>query len=278
MSGSPAPSGTPPRPGDLAEQVAGALDRLRTQVPLVQCLTNNVVTGFTANALLAAGASPVMVDNVEEAGLMAGAAGGVLVNLGTPQQHTVDAMRLAVVAAGAAGRPWVLDPVAAGALPWRTAVAGELLDLAPPRVIRGNASEVAALTGGVGGRGVESTDRPEGVADATRALAAKFSCTVAVSGPVDLVTDGQREVRLHNGHPIMTKVTGVGCVLGALVAAFAAITDDGVLAATAATALLTVAADRAAATTRGPGSFAVALLDELSAVDPALLAATARLS
>ena len=99
-----------------------------------------------------------------------------------------------------------------------------------------------------------------------------------MSGPVDHLTDGERVVRVGNGHPWLTRVTGVGCALGALMAAFAAVVDDPLLAATAATATLTVAAEGAAATSRGPGSFAVALLDELAALAPAVLATPVRLS
>src|SRR6476620_5749607 len=123
------------------ESCAEALAALRERVPLVQCLTNIVVTQWTANVLLAAGAAPAMVDNPEEAGPFAAIAGSVLINLGTPYAETVAAMDRAVAAATEAGTPWVLDPVAAGALAWRTEIAGKLL-AAGPTVLRGNASEV----------------------------------------------------------------------------------------------------------------------------------------
>ena len=261
-----------------AAEVAGALDALRERSPLVQCLTNIVVAQWTANLLLAAGAAPAMVDNPEEAGAFAGVASGVLVNVGTPYGETAAAMERAVEAAGAAGTPWVLDPVAAGPLlGWRTGIALRLLDLAAPRVIRGNASEVMALAGGAGGKGVDSLDTPEAALDAARALAGQHGCVVAVSGPVDHLTDGSRLVTVANGHEWLTRVTGVGCALGALMAGFAGVVDDPLLAATAATATLTVAADAAAARTDGPGSFAVALLDELAALTPETLAARVRL-
>jgi hydroxyethylthiazole kinase len=262
-----------PTPDTLAE----ALAAVQTRAPLVQCLTNIVVAQWTANVLLAAGAAPAMVDNPREAGEFARIAGGVLVNLGTPYEETASAMRAAVTAARDAGTAWVLDPVAAGALGWRTGLAEELLRLAPPTVLRGNASEVLALAGGLGGKGVDSTDSPEAAAETARALAAKHGCVVAVSGPVDHLTDGDRLVRVANGHPWLTRVTGVGCSLGALMAAFAAVTDDALAAAAAATAALTVAADAAAAESRGPGSFAVALLDQLSLLTPDALAARVRL-
>lgn len=270
-----APESTPPITAALLGQV---LADLRERGPLVQCLTNTVVTNWTANVLLAAGAAPAMVDNPHEARLFAGVADGVLVNLGTPQEDTVAAMREAVAGARAAGTPWVLDPVAAGGLPWRTAVARELVAAGAPAIIRGNASEIAGLAGGAGGRGVDSTDAPEAALPAALTLARDHGCVVAISGEVDLLTDGDRQVRLANGHPLLTRVTGVGCSLGALMAGFAAVAGDPLVAAAGATALLTVAAEDAAAASSGPGSFAVALLDGLAGLSPQELAARARLS
>nr|WP_300146649.1 hydroxyethylthiazole kinase [Propionicimonas sp.] len=254
-----------------------ALDALRSRGPLVQCLTNVVVTGWTANVLLAAGAAPAMVDNPVEAGIFAAAADAVLINVGTPYAETVEAMRAAANAATVAGTPWVLDPVAVGGLPWRTEVAFSLLG-SSPTVIRGNASEVLALTGGRGGRGVETVDTPESVIGEARTLAGDRDTVVAISGAVDHLTDGDRVVRVANGHPWLTRVTGVGCALGALTAAFAAVSDDSLLGASAATAMLTVAADAAAARTAGPGSFATALLDELHNLAPADLTTRVRLA
>jgi hydroxyethylthiazole kinase len=270
---------TPPSSADTtvtADQLATTLEALRGATPLVQCITNTVVQNWTANVLLAAGAAPAMVDNPHEAGDFARVASGLLVNLGTPQDDTVAAMRVAVAAADDAGTPWVLDPVAAGGLAWRTDLAHELVALGPT-VVRGNPSEVLALAGGTGGRGVDSTDAPEAAVDAARGLTDRVR-VVAVSGEVDHVLDATRLVRLSNGHPWLTKVTGVGCALGALMAAYAACTDDPLLAASAATAHLTVAADEAAAQAQGPGSFAVHLLDALELLTPDQLASRVRVS
>lgn len=274
----PEPTVTP-SPVFAGAELGAALAAFRETSPLVHCLTNIVVAQWTANVVLAAGGAPAMVDNPHEAGEFAQVPvpGGVLINLGTPQDETVAAMRLAAAGAARAGRPWVLDPVAAGGLGWRTSVARELLDLRPA-ILRGNASEIGALAGGAGGRGVDSTDAPEQVLDAARDIARTHGTVVAVSGPVDHLTDGERLVRIHNGHPWLTRVTGVGCALGALMAGFAGVTDDRLLAAATATGLLTVAGDDAAAATPGPGSFAVALLDGLHTLTPGDLAARVRLS
>lgn len=138
------------------ETVASAIDALRDQVPLVQSLTNIVSANFLTNVLLAAGASNAHIDNVHEAGGFAAVAGGVLVNLGTPDDGTAEAFLIAADAARTAGTPWVLDPVGVGGLPWRSGIAVDLLRF-HPNAIRGNASEIIALAG-LGGdtRGVDS--------------------------------------------------------------------------------------------------------------------------
>ncbi|MFJ2743010.1 hydroxyethylthiazole kinase [Streptomyces sp. NPDC087440] len=259
------------------DDLAGVIASVRGSGPLVHCLTNVVVSQFTANVLLAVGAAPAMVHSAEEAGALARVAGGVLVNLGTVTSVTAAAMRVAVKEAAGGGRPWVLDPVAVGPLPWRTGLAHELLESAPPAVVRGNPSEILALDGGAGGRGVDSTDVPEAALDAATGLARRYGCVVAVSGPEDVLTDGARVVRVANGHPLLPLVTGTGCALGALVAACVAVTGDALVAAAAATGLLTVAAEVAAVRSAGPGTFAVALIDELYALSPERLAGAVNL-
>lgn len=246
-------------------RVAVAVGTLRERTPLVHCMTNVVVAGFTANVLLAVGASPAMVENAQESAEFAAVAGALLVNLGTLSRERDEAMRAAASSAHAHARPWVLDPVAVGALSYRTALASELVGLSPT-VVRGNASEVMSLAGAsAGGRGVDSTVGSEEALAGASALAGDLGCVVAVSGAVDYVTDGADVVEVPGGDVMMTRVTGVGCALGALVAAFAAVEDDALFAAAAASAVLAGAGERAAAGRRGPGSFAVALLDELGA-------------
>ncbi|WP_265447096.1 hydroxyethylthiazole kinase [Flexivirga meconopsidis] len=253
------------------DQVASLLARLRQETPLVQCITNSVVTGFTANVLLALGAAPAMVDNREEAPVFAGVADGVLINLGTLDAEVAETMQLTAAAAGAAGTPWVLDPVAVGGLPLRDRVGAALVPLRPS-VIRGNASEVISLSGADGGgRGVDSTASTEAASDAATSLARRTGGAVAVSGPVDRVVDGSGTRTVANGTPMMTKVTGVGCALGAMVAAFAPYAETPAEAAFAATAVLTIAAELADEKSDGPGTFAVQLLDALHRVGPAEL-------
>lgn len=254
------------------------LDALRRQTPLVQCITNDVVVNFTANVLLALGAAPAMVDIPEESGVFAPVASGLLINLGTPHAERRAAMEVAAASAAQAGTPWVLDPVAIGALPVRTALAHQLRDLRPT-IVRGNASEILALAGsGSGGRGVDATATVDDAELAAAEIASATGGVVAVSGAVDLITDGRRTVRVANGDVLLTKVTGGGCALGAVMAAFAAVTDDVLAATTAAVLVYTVAAEQAAATAAGPGSFAVAFLDALASVDGDNVGRRARVS
>jgi hydroxyethylthiazole kinase len=264
-------------PGSSTDH-AGLLGSLRERSPLVQCLTNVVVSDVTANALLAIGAAPAMVDVPGEAGAMAGVADAVLVNLGTPAPHQQQAMLEAAEAAVDTGTPWVLDPVAVGSLPVRTRLAHELLAIGPT-VVRGNPSEIRALAGlDVGGRGVDSTASVDEATEAAVGLAAQHGAVVAVSGAVDVVTDGERTVRVANGDELLTRMTGGGCALGAVVAAYAGLGGDPVETTVAAVAAYGVAAERAAETAGGPGSFAVALLDRLADLDAETLAGVVRVS
>lgn len=255
-----------------AIDLRAARTALSENAPLVHCLTNTVVQTFTANALLAVGAAPAMVDAPEEAGDFAAVASAVLINVGTVHARTAEAMRVAARSAGAAGTPWVLDPVAVGGLAYRTRLAAELVELSPA-VVRGNASEVMALAGaGAGGRGVDSTAGADDAATAAGELAARTGGVVAVSGEVDLLTDGARTVRVGGGSPLLTRTTGAGCALGALVAAYVAATGDALTGAVAAHAHVALAAEQAARTAAGPGTFAAAWLDALDSVGPEELA------
>jgi hydroxyethylthiazole kinase len=248
---------------DHARRTIELFDELRETGPLVQSITNTVVTNFTANVLLAIGAAPAMTDIPTEAGPFARIASGVLINLGTPHAEPRIAMIEAALAATDEGTPWVLDPVAVGFLPVRTALGQELLALRPT-IIRGNASEIIALAGaGAGGRGVDSVDTAESAVDAASQLANTAGSVVAISGRTDVITDGARTVRISNGHEWLTRITGGGCALGAVMAAFAALDDDRLATTVAATTVYTIAAELAAARSAGPGSFAVSFLDRL---------------
>jgi len=256
---------------------AAHLTRVRETSPLVHNITNHVAMNSMANVLLAIGASPAMVHAREEAAEFTALAGALTINIGTLSPHWVDAMEASAMAARETGRPWVLDPVAVGATRYRRETGARLLALSP-EVIRGNASEIIALAGQAGGgRGVDSTDPADAALAAARRLAHQTGGVVAVTGEVDLVTDGRRLARLQGGHPLMPRVTTLGCALTGVVAAFLTGVEDRFEATVSALACYAVAGEVAGDVAQGPGSFAVAFLDALYHLDGETLAARARL-
>ncbi|EJD6309367.1 TPA: hydroxyethylthiazole kinase [Raoultella ornithinolytica] len=234
----------------------------RRHSPLVHCMTNDVVQTFTANVLLAVGASPAMVIDPQEASQFAALADALLINVGTLTVDRAQAMRAAALSAQNAGKPWALDPVAVGALTLRSAFCHKLLSL-QPAAIRGNASEIMALAGmSAGGRGVDTTDTAAAALPAAQALARQINTIVAVTGEVDYVTDGQRTRAVSGGDRLMTRIVGTGCALSAVVAASTAMPGDRLENVAAACGLMKQAGG-AAARGRGPGSFTPAFLDAL---------------
>lgn len=255
---------------ELSDKVVEVWEEVSRQHPLVQCLTNTVAQPVTANVLLASGCAPAMIDIEGEAGPFAQVASAVLVNLGTLAPSQRVAMPEATAAAREAGTPWVLDPVGIGALPVRTKLAQELLN-DKPTVIRGNASEIIALAGGIGGRGVDSTASVDEARSAANQIAREVGTVVAVSGETDFITNGEDSFECANGDAILTLVTGMGCSLGAYIAAFASAHVDTLLATAAAHASFGLAAEIARAESDGPGSFAVNFLDQLNALNAEVL-------
>ncbi|WP_349368160.1 hydroxyethylthiazole kinase [Salinarimonas sp.] len=253
------------RTAALAADAARLLAETRARRPRVHALTNAAAQAFTANLLLAAGAIPSLTIAAEEAGHFARRADAVLVNLGTLDAERRAGIPVAVAAAREAGRPLVLDPVFVEASPPRLAVARELLAQGPA-IVRLNPGELEAL----GGR----APTPETAA----ALARADGLVVALTGATDVVTDGVRSLRIGNGHPLMARVTAMGCAGSALVAAFAALEPDRVTAAAAALLVLGVAGEIAGARAVGPGSFPAAYLDALDALCEADLVSHARVS
>jgi hydroxyethylthiazole kinase len=257
-----------------------SLRRLRETKPLVHQITNYVVMNETANATLALGALPVMAHAKEEVEEMAAIAGALVLNIGTLSPHWVDAMLLAGRVANERGIPVVLDPVGAGATTYRTETAKRILDEIDVTVLRGNAGEVATLVGvDAEVRGVESIATGGDSADLARQAGRQLGLVASVTGPVDHVSDGETVISIANGHPLLATITGTGCMSSAVTGCFLAVNRDDPLAA-AAEALVAfgVAGEDAAVGAKGPGSFHVALYDELAALDPVTLDARARIS
>lgn len=238
---------------------------LRQRRPLVHNLTSAVVANFTANALLAIGASPAMVESDEEVASFAALADAVVINLGSLTPPRAEVMRLAARAAQDAGTPWVLDPVGAGSLAPRTQFALSLCAMGPT-AIRGNASEIMGLMSQAGaGRGVDTTIASGEAVDAARALSARTGAIVAVTGAIDYVTDGEIVIPVVTGHPMMTRITGTGCVASAIVAACLTLSSDRMRMVVQALGITGQAGASAATRAEGPGSFVALYLDALAA-------------
>jgi hydroxyethylthiazole kinase len=263
----------------LAERSAQALAELRQRRPLVHNITNYVVMDFSANALLAIGASPVMAHAIEEVTEMVALAGALVINIGTLSERWIEAMFAAGREARRRGIPIVIDPVGAGATHLRTATATRLIEELHPAVVRGNASEILALARAGGAtRGVDSTRGVAEAAATAQELARSWGAVVAVTGAEDFVTDGRRCLRVANGHALMARVTGTGCVASALTGAFAATVHDATVAAAVALVVYGVAGELAAEGTRGPGTFRTRLIDALDEVSPDIVTAAARVT
>jgi hydroxyethylthiazole kinase len=247
---------------------------VRERSPLVHSITNFVVMNFNANVLLAAGASPVMAHAHEEVLDMVAIAQSLVLNIGTLEPAWIESMRLALGAASQRGIPTVLDPVGAGATPYRNASIELLLNTAAPTVIRGNGSEIMSVAGAnVQTRGVDSGAAANDALASARALVGRTGGVVCVSGATDHIVDSTRWALLGNGHPWMTKITGVGCSATALIGAFCAVQPDAWRATVAAMALMgvvgEVSAEKAVVRRQGVGSMQVAMLDELQLLDQA---------
>lgn len=249
---------------DAANDVWMDVERIRAEAPLVHNITNYVVMNTTANALLAIGASPVMAHAVEEVEEMTGIARALVINIGTLSPVWVEAMVRAGHRARAKSTPVVLDPVGAGATQFRTATVHRLLQEAPPTIIRGNASEIrAVLYAEDATKGVDSTHSSEEALDAARILSEHCHAVVCISGATDLVVSDRSVIRVVNGHPMMPRVTGLGCTATALIGAFAAVNGSPWRATAHAMAVLGIAGEMAAERSSGPGSLQMHLLDAL---------------
>ena len=256
---------------DLKAYTIDRLDRVKKNAPLIHNITNFVVMNSSANILLALGASPVMAHCPQEIKEMTALAGALVLNIGTLDDAWVESMLLAAETANRHHLPVILDPVGAGATTLRSDTVKRILNHATVSVLRGNASEIFALADAeVRTKGVDSSLAlsPE-VAEAARTLALQTGCLLSISGEKDLITDGERTFRVSNGQPIMTRVTGLGCGLSAVTAAFCAVEeDDRLLACAAATAFYGLCGDLAARTSSGPGSFFTAFVDALYTTGP----------
>jgi hydroxyethylthiazole kinase len=248
---------------------AALLSKIRAGRPLIHHITNTVTINDCANVTLCIGAAPVMAEAPEEVEEMVAMADALVLNIGTLSRQQVGAMLYAGRRANACDVPVILDPVGAGATRLRTESARMLLDALHIAVLKGNAGEVGVLAGadaqvrGVDSRGIGGD--PVAIA---RAFAEDAGITVVISGVTDIVTDGKRVLLVDNGHEMMGRLSGTGCMAASLVGAYAAVADDHVVSSAAALAAFGIAGEKAAALASGPYSFRTALFDELAALHP----------
>lgn len=251
----------------LNAQIAETFSRLKEQKPLIHHITNFVVMNDTANLTLHLGALPVMAHAAEEVAAMASAAGALVLNLGTLTPSWLESMHLAGQAANKRNTPVILDPVGAGATPFRTAAAQQLMAELDLSVVRGNAGEIGALMDRGGEvRGVESTKNLADPAAVAREAARAWGAVVAITGERDLISDGERVLSVANGHAWLTTLTGTGCMATTAVACFVATQSEPIVATAGALAAYGLAAERAAGLAKGPASFKVGFFDALYAL------------
>jgi len=238
--------------------------QVRDTSPLVHNITNYVVMNNTANALLAVGASPIMAHAKSEVEDLVTISHSLVVNIGTLDEYWSESMLLAAKKANSLKKPWILDPVGAGATSYRDIVLSQLLML-NPTVIRGNASEIIALAKSniTATKGVDSTAKSNEAIEAAENLVRNYGSIVCISGETDIIINGNEKIVLKNGHPMMTKVTGLGCTASAIIGAFINVIENKTEAVAAAMSLLSISGELAAVQSTGPGSLQLHIIDKL---------------
>lgn len=253
----------------LIEKCAEILARVKATKPLIHQITNAVTINDCANVTLAIGASPVMTSDPNEVEEMVAHAGALVLNVGTLNSQTVESMLRAGARAAKLNIPIVLDPVGVGATALRTEAVRRIMAAMPLTVIRGNMSEIKIIANSAEGiRGVDSTASAEGGEEIARELSKLSGAVVAITGAVDIVSDGERVCRIHNGHPMLRSVTGTGCMATALIGSCAA-TGARLEAAVTGLAVMGLAGEIAYRNLRpnegdGLGMFRVRLIDAIS--------------
>jgi hydroxyethylthiazole kinase len=254
---------------ELRKKISTLLEQVRKRRPVVQAITNWVTGGDVANALTALGARPVLAFSTAEVAEITSRADALLLNLGTPTPGRIAAMLLAGRRANEIGLPVVFDPVGAGASPFREEACRQILSELNLTIIRGNRAEVGALAGQGGQlRGIDAISGPDDINEAVRVLSGRTGAVVVASGEQDHIFYVGKMVMVGNGHPLMLRVTGTGCMLSAVIAAFAAVGHDPLETAVAGVSCFKLAGELAGQTAAGPGAFKTGLMDFLYALTP----------
>ena len=249
---------------NLGEKIFEIMEGIRQERPLIHNITNMVAMNDSANIILAIGGLPIMAHAREEVKEMVRAAGALVLNIGTLTSEQIDSMIAAGKEANSLKKPVVLDPVGAGATYLRTESALRLQEKVKIDIVRGNYAEISVLAGLKGNiKGVESVGREKNSVEVARSLACKHNQVVVITGEKDIVTDGKTGLEISNGSPMLRTITATGCMVTSLIATFAAVCDDYVLASAGALVCFGLAGERAAVKAKGPGSFKMNLFDEV---------------
>lgn len=230
----------------MIEALSILFDEVKQQNPLVHHITNQVTINDCANVTLAIGGSPVMASSPKEVEEMTGIANALVLNIGTLSEQSVESMILSGIKANEKGIPVIFDPVGVGATTFRKQAAKEILEKVKISIIRGNASEVSALLNDEQKtKGVDAVDSISDVGEIAKKVAQHYSTVVVVTGAIDYVTDGKRMATVENGHPILTKVTGTGCMTTSMIGSFASVTKDPFQAAVVGVSVMGLAGEQA---------------------------------
>ena len=249
---------------NLGEKIFEIMEGIRQERPLIHNITNMVAMNDSANIILAIGGLPIMAHAQEEVKEMVRAAGALVLNIGTLTSEQIDSMIAAGEEANSLKKPVVLDPVGAGATYLRTESALRLQEKVKIDIVRGNYAEISVLAGLKGNiKGVESVGREKNSVEVARSLACKHNQVAVITGEKDIVTDGKTGLEISNGSPMLRTITATGCMVTSLIATFAAVCDDYVLASAGALVCFGLAGERAVVKAKGPGSFKMNLFDEV---------------
>lgn len=249
---------------NIGKRIYGMIERIHQERPLIHNITNMVAMNDSANIILAVGGLPVMAHAQEEVGEMVKAAGALVLNIGTLTPTQIESMIIAGKVANSLKIPVILDPVGAGATNLRTESALRLQEKIKINIVRGNFAEISILAGLKGNiKGVESIGTEKNSVEIACSLARKYNQVAIITGKQDVVTDGKTVIEIDNGSPMLGTITATGCMVTSLIATFAAVDEDYLLASTGALVCFGLAGERAAVKAQGPGSFKVNLFDEI---------------
>ncbi|MCL2891007.1 MAG: hydroxyethylthiazole kinase [Methanomassiliicoccaceae archaeon] len=253
----------------MKDETAELMIIVRAKRPLVHHITNDVTVNDCANITLCAGGTPAMGCTAGDTKELAKIASAVVLNIGTPDEENVNASVAAGKAANEAGVPVILDPVGVGATKYRMDAARKILDNVKISIIKGNPGEIGALAGvGIRMKGVDSEGLDGDPVKTCVSLAKDTGAVVAMTGAVDIVTDGNKVVTINNGHAMMNSISGTGCMAASVIGCYASCTKDMLTASVAALAVFSIAGNKAAKRSKGPGTFIMNLKDEMASLTP----------